>query len=413
MTLFEELKAREIIAQTSGDDEVAELINNGKAVFYTGFDPSADSLTAGHFVPLTLMKRLQSAGNKPIVLTGGGTMMVGDPSGRTDMRSMLTIDDIRANAKRFQAQFERFMTFGDGKTDAMAVDNSDWLMKLNYLDFLRDIGVHFSVNRMLAAECYKNRMAQGLTFLEFNYMIMQAYDFYHLNEQFGCNLQLGGDDQWSNILAGADLVRRKSGKQAHALTIALLLTHDGQKMGKTQKGALWLDKSKTSPYEFFQFFRNVHDDDALRYLKRLTFVTMDEIREYEGLTGSAVNEIKERLAFEMTAMVHGGEEANKAKETARGLFSGGAAETMPSTEITAAQLMDDALTVIDALVLCGIAKSKGEARRLIEQGGVTVDEQKVADIAQTIAREVLQNGVVLRKGKKVYHKITLRGPINL
>ncbi len=406
MTLFEELKARDIIAQSTGEEEVAALINNGKAIFYCGFDPSADSLTVGHFVPLTLLKRLQQHGNKPIVLLGGGTMLVGDPSGRSDMRQMMTADQIQANAEKMKAQMANFIDFSDDK--ALFVNNADWLRSLNYLDFLRDIGVHFSVNRMLTAECYKNRMEKGLTFLEFNYMLMQAYDFYHLHNEYGCNLELGGDDQWSNILAGADLVRRKTTHEAHALTISLLLTHDGKKMGKTASGAVWLDPAKTSPYDFYQFFRNTHDNDVVKILKRLTFMPLDDIAQYQSLSGSALNDAKERLAYEMTAMVHGADEAEKARETAKSLFGGGAdAADMPATTVTEADLSDGGLPVIDALVLTGIAKSKSEARRLMEQGGVEVDGVKTTALTDTIAGEQLQLGVVLKKGKKVYHKVTL------
>jgi len=404
MKLFDELIARDIIAQTTGNEEIADLINNGNATFYIGFDPTADSLTAGHFVPLTLLKRLQMTGNKPIVLTGGGTVMLGDPTDRTDMRPMLTLEQVRANAAKFRTQFEKFLDFS-GENAAIMVDNADWLLDLNYIEFLREFGTHFSVNRMLAAECYKNRLEKGLSFLEFNYMLLQAYDFYYLYEKYGCTLQLGGDDQWSNLLAGSDLIRRKIAKPAHCLTIALLLTNDGAKMGKTAKGALWLDPNKTSPYEFYQFFRNVHDADALKYLKRLTFVSLDEIAEYSTLSGSAINTVKERLAYEMTTMVHGDEEAHKAQETARGLFSGGTVTDMPTTKTA---FDSDAMPVIDALVLCGLAKSKGEARRLIEQGGVEVDDKKITDTYHTIAREQLETGVVLKKGKKGYHKLELQ-----
>ena len=407
MTLFEELKARGIIAQTSGDEEIADLVNGGRAVFYIGFDPSADSLTVGHFVPLTLMKRLQQTGNRPIVLVGGGTMMVGDPSGRTDMRSMMDSAQIAANVGRFRGQIGKFIDFSEDK--ALFVNNADWLLPLNYMEFLREVGVHFSVNRMLTAECYKNRLEKGLTFLEFNYMLMQSYDYLHLHRLHGCNLQCGGDDQWSNILSGADLVRRKTGHTAHAMTMALLLTHDGKKMGKTAQGAIWLDQARTSPYDFYQFFRNTHDNDVIPVMKRLTFLPLEQIDEYKGLSGSALNEAKGRLAFEMTAMVHGREEAEKAQEAARSLFEGsGLSADMPSTAIAPEQLTEGALRVVDALVVTGIAKSKGEARRLVEQGGVEVNGQRVGGIDATLEPPWPQDGFVLRKGKKVYHRITVK-----
>ena len=407
MGIYEELVARGLIAQVTNEDEIREMINNGKATFYIGFDCTADSLTAGHFMALTLMKRLQMAGNKPIALIGGGTTMIGDPSGRTDMRKMLTKEDIDHNAACFKRQMERFIDFGEGK--AIMLNNADWLLKLNYVDLLREVGACFSVNNMLRAECYKQRMEKGLSFLEFNYMIMQSYDFYHLYQEYGCNMQFGGDDQWSNMLGGTELIRRKLGKDAYAMTITLLLNSEGKKMGKTANGAVWLDPNKTSPFEFYQYWRNVGDGDVLKCLRMLTFLPLEQIDEMDRWQGSQLNTAKEILAFELTKLVHGEEEAAKAQAGARALFAGGGdTEHMPTTEVTAAQL-GDGMGLLELMVLAELAASKGEARRLVQQGGVTVDDQKIADIAYTITAEQFKDGqIIIKKGKKTFRKILLK-----
>lgn len=407
MTVYDELVARGLIAQVTDEEEIKELINNGKATFYIGFDPTADSLHVGHFMALCLMKRLQMAGNRPVVLIGGGTGYIGDPSGRSDMRTMMTPEQIEHNCACFKKQMERFIEFGDDK--AIMVNNADWLLKLNYIDFLREIGPHFSVNNMLRAECYKQRMEKGLSFLEFNYMTMQAYDFYYLFQHYGCNMEFGGDDQWSNMLAGTELIRKKLGKDAYAMTITLLLNSEGKKMGKTASGAVWLDPNKTSPYEFYQYWRNVDDADVLKCIRMLTFLPLEQIDEMDNWEGSQLNEAKEILAFELTKMVHGEEEAKKAQNTARAIFSGaGDSENMPQTEITEGDLTDGSADVLTLLVKAGLAKSKGEGRRLIKQGGVSVDGDKVTDANQTFAAEALKNGIVIKKGKKVFHKILLK-----
>ena len=401
MTVFQELKARDLIAQTTGDDEVRELVDSGKAVFYTGFDPTADSLTVGHFCPLILMRHLQKAGNRPIALIGGGTTMVGDPTDKTDMRTMMGKGLIDANAERFKAQMSHFIDFSDGK--AILVNNADWLLELNYVEFIRDIGVHFSVNRMLTADCYRSRMEKGLSFLEFNYMLMQSYDYLYLHEKYGVNLQCGGDDQWSNMLGGTELIRRKLGRDAHTMTIPLLLTREGKKMGKTAKGAIWLDPEKTGVYDFYQYFRNTADDDVVPYLKRLTFVPLDEIAEMERWQGSELNQAKERLALELTALIHGEEKARQVQEAAQALFAGaGSMDDVPTTTLD----FDPEIGVLDALVRCGVVPSKGEGRRLIEQGGLEIDGQKVTDVHAVIAREQCEgDGLMIKKGKKVYHRV--------
>ncbi len=407
MQIYEELVARGLIAQVTNEEEIRTMINAGKATFYIGFDCTADSLTAGHFMALTLMKRLQMAGNKPIALIGGGTTMIGDPSGRTDMRKMLTKEDIDHNAECFKRQMEKFIEFGEGK--AQMVNNADWLLNLNYIDMLREVGACFSVNNMLRAECYKQRMEKGLSFLEFNYMIMQSYDFYHLFKEYGCNMQFGGDDQWSNMLGGTELVRRKLGKDAHAMTITLLTDSQGKKMGKTAGNAVWLDPNKTSPFEFYQYWRNVADTDVLKCIRMLTFLPIEEINEMDSWEGSQLNKAKEILAFELTKLVHGEEEASKAQEAARALFAGGAnTDNMPTTALASEDFTEGKITVIDVLVKIGIAKSKGEARRLIDQGGVSVDDVKVSGIDAAIEEAKLENGgfVIIKKGKKVFHKIT-------
>ena len=407
MTVYDELVARGLIAQVTDEEEIKELINNGKATFYIGFDPTADSLHVGHFMALCLMKRLQMAGNRPVVLIGGGTGYIGDPSGRSDMRTMMTPEQIEHNCACFKKQMERFIEFGDDKP--IMVNNADWLLKLNYIDFLREIGPHFSVNNMLRAECYKQRMEKGLSFLEFNYMTMQAYDFYYLFQHYGCNMEFGGDDQWSNMLAGTELIRKKLGKDAYAMTITLLLNSEGKKMGKTASGAVWLDPNKTSPYEFYQYWRNVDDADVLKCIRMLTFLPLEQIDEMDNWEGSQLNEAKEILAFELTKMVHGEEEAKKAQNTAHAIFSGaGDSENMPQTEITEGDLTDGSADVLTLLVKAGLAKSKGEGRRLIKQGGVSVDGDKVTDANQTFAAEALKNGIVIKKGKKVFHKILLK-----
>lgn len=404
MGIYEELKARGLIAQVTDENEIREMINAGKATFYIGFDCTADSLTAGHFMALTLMKRLQMAGNKPIALIGGGTTMIGDPSGRTDMRKMLTKEDIDHNAACFKKQMERFIEFGPGK--ATMVNNADWLLKLNYVDLLREVGACFSVNNMLRAECYKQRMEKGLSFLEFNYMIMQSYDFYYMFKNMGCNMEFGGDDQWSNMLGGTELIRRKLGKDAHAMTITLLTDSQGKKMGKTAGNAVWLDANKTSPFEFYQYWRNVDDADVSKCIRMLTFLPMDEIEAMDAWDDSRINEKKEILAFELTNMVHGKEEAQKAQEVSRALFSGrGDDANMPATEL---ENVGDGIRILDLMLACSLVSSKGEARRLIQQGGVLVNDEKVSDIEMLFTPEMLKDGVKIRKGKKVFHKAILK-----
>ena len=406
MTIYDELKARGLIAQVTDEEEIKEVINNGKATFYIGFDCTADSLTAGHFMALTLMKRLQQAGNRPIALIGGGTTMIGDPSGRTDMRKMLTKEDIDHNAECFKRQMERFIEFGDGK--AMMLNNADWLLNLNYIELLREVGPCFSVNNMLRAECYKQRMEKGLSFLEFNYMIMQSYDFYHLFQNYGCNMEFGGDDQWSNMLGGTELIRRKLGKDAYAMTITLLTDSQGKKMGKTAGNAVWLDPNKTSPFEFYQYWRNVGDADVLKCIRMLTFLPLEQIDEMDHWEGEQLNKAKEILAYELTKMVHGEEEAEKAQATARGLFSGDADhENMPATQLDAALVKDGTVGLLAAMVAAGLCGSNREARQLVQQGGVLVDGEKVTDPKAALTVEALNKGVVIKKGKKVYHKVTL------
>ena len=406
MGVYEELVARGLIAQVTDEKEIRELVNSGKAVFYIGFDPTADSLHVGHFMALCLMKRLQMAGNKPIALIGGGTAMVGDPSGRTDMRQMMTPETIQHNVDCFKKQMSRFIDFSDDK--ALMVNNADWLMDLNYVDVLRDVGAHFSVNRMLTAECYKQRMEKGLSFLEFNYMIMQSYDFYALYKKYGCNMQFGGDDQWSNMLGGTELIRRKLGKDAYAMTINLLLNSEGKKMGKTQSGAVWLSAEKTSPYDFYQYWRNVDDSDVIKCLKMLTFLSLEEIAEFEKLKGAEINKAKEVLAFELTKLVHGEEEATKAQNTARTVFAGGGKDAnMPSTDLTKEEL-GEGIQILDLLVKCGLISSKGEGRRLITQNGISVDDVKVSDVFLEIKEDDFTNNeLVIKKGKKVHHKVNL------
>ena len=407
MTVYEELVARGLIAQVTNENEIREMVNNGKATFYIGFDCTADSLTAGHFMALVLMKRLQLAGNKPIALIGGGTTMIGDPSGRTDMRKMLTKEDIEHNAACFKRQMENFIDFSEGK--AMMINNAEWLLDLNYVELLREVGACFSVNNMLRAECYKQRMEKGLSFLEFNYMIMQSYDFYYLFKTYGCNMQFGGDDQWSNMLGGTELIRKKLGKDAHAMTITLLTDSQGKKMGKTAGNAVWLDANKTSPYDFFQYWRNVDDADVIKCMKMLTFVPLEEIYEYEKLEGSQLNAVKERLGYELTKMIHGEEEAKKALETARSLFTGGAnTSDMPSTDITAGDFTDGSIGILDLMLKCDLIPSKGEGRRLVQQGGVSLNDGKVTDPATQLTAEDFKDGyVVIKKGKKVFHKVNL------
>ena len=407
MEIYEELKARGLIAQVTNEDEIRELVNAGKATFYIGFDPTADSLHVGHFMALCLMKRLQMAGNKPVVLIGGGTGYVGDPSGRTDMRSMMTPETIQHNCDCFKKQMERFIELGPDK--AIMVNNADWLLKLNYIDLLRDVGACFSVNNMLRAECYKQRMEKGLSFLEFNYMIMQSYDFYHLFKHYGCNMQFGGDDQWSNMLGGTELIRKKLGKDAYAMTITLLLNSEGKKMGKTQSGAVWLDPNKTSPFEFYQYWRNVADADVLKCIRMLTFLPLEEIDKMDKWEGSQLNTAKEILAFELTKLVHGEEEANKAQQTARALFSGsGNLDNMPSYTLSKDDLTDGKIAVNDILFKAGMTKSKGEGRRLIEQGGVSVNDKKVASAVETVCADDFSDGsIIVKKGKKVFYKIIL------
>ena len=408
MGVYEELQERGLIAQITNEDEVRELINNGKAVFYIGFDPTADSLHVGHFMALCLMKRLQMAGNKPIALIGGGTAMVGDPSGRTDMRQMMTPETIQHNVDCFKKQMERFIDFSDGK--ALLVNNADWLMNLNYIELLRDVGAHFSVNRMLTAECYKQRMEKGLSFLEFNYMIMQSYDFFNLYKEYGCNMQFGGDDQWSNMLGGTELIRRKLGKDAYAMTITLLLNSEGKKMGKTQSGAVWLDPKKTSPYDFYQYWRNVTDADVLKCLRMLTFLPLEQIDEMDKWEGSQLNKAKEILAYELTALVHGEEEAKKADTAAKSLFAGGAkGGSVPTTEITKDEL-GEGLQIIEVLEKCKLIPSRGEGRRLVQQGGVRVNEEKVTDIGTVITAEMCdEDGIIMiQKGKKTFHQLKVK-----
>ena len=406
MTIYDELKARGLIAQVTDEEEIKELINNGKATFYIGFDCTADSLTAGHFMALTLMKRLQMAGNKPIALIGGGTTMIGDPSGRTEMRKMLTKEDIDHNAECFKRQMERFIEFGEGK--AMMLNNADWLLNLNYIELLREVGPCFSVNNMLRAECYKQRMEKGLSFLEFNYMIMQSYDFYHLFQNYGCNMEFGGDDQWSNMLGGTELIRRKLGKDAYAMTITLLTDSQGKKMGKTAGNAVWLDPNKTSPFEFYQYWRNVGDADVLKCIRMLTFLPLEQIDEMDHWEGEQLNKAKEILAYELTSMVHGAEEAEKAQSAARQLFSGVADhENMPTTQLDAALVKDGKVGLLAAMVGAKLCGSNREARQLVQQGGVLVDGEKVTDPTFGLTVEQLQNGVVIKKGKKTYHKVML------
>ena len=407
MGIYEELQARGLIAQVTDEDEIKELVNTGKATFYIGFDPTADSLHVGHFMALCLMKRLQEAGNKPIALIGGGTGYIGDPSGRSDMRSMMTPETIQHNCDCFKKQMSRFIDFSEGK--ALMVNNADWLLDLNYIDLLREIGPHFSVNRMLTAECYKQRMEKGLSFLEFNYMIMQSYDFYMLFQKYGCNLQFGGDDQWSNMLGGTELIRRKLGKNACAMTITLLLNSEGKKMGKTQSGAVWLDPNKTSPFEFYQYWRNVADADVLKCIRMLTFLPLEEIDKMDSWEGAQLNAAKEILAFELTKLVHGEEEAQKSQEAARTLFSQGAAADMPTTELNEEDLTDGNIDILSMLVKSGLVPSKSDARRAVQQGGVAVDGEKVEDIHATFAGEDMAGeGIVLKKGKKNFRKIVMK-----
>ena len=405
MGIYEELTARGLIAQVTDEEQIRDLVNNGKATFYIGFDCTADSLHVGHFMALCLMKRLQMAGNKPIALIGGGTTMIGDPSGRNDMRKMLTKADIDHNAECFKRQMERFIDFGEGK--AMMLNNADWLMKLNYIELLREVGACFSVNNMLRAKCYEQRMEKGLSFLEFNYMIMQSYDFYHMFQEYGCNMQFGGDDQWSNMLGGTELIRRKLGKDAQAMTITLLLNSEGKKMGKTASGAVWLDPNKTTPYDFYQYWRNVGDQDVLKCIRMLTFLPLEQIDEMDKWEGSQLNRAKEILAYELTALVHGEEEAKKAEESAKALFgAGGNNANMPTSTLTDADFENGNINVLSMLVATGLCPSRGEARRLVQQGGVTIDDVKVASIDESLARERFEGeGVIVRKGKKVFHRV--------
>ena len=405
MGIYEELKARGLIAQVTDEEQIRDLVNNGKATFYIGFDCTADSLHVGHFMALCLMKRLQMAGNKPIALIGGGTTMIGDPSGRNDMRKMLTKADIDHNAECFKRQMERFIDFGEGK--AIMLNNADWLMKLNYIELLREVGACFSVNNMLRAKCYEQRMEKGLSFLEFNYMIMQSYDFYHMFQEYGCNMQFGGDDQWSNMLGGTELIRRKLGKDAQAMTITLLLNSEGKKMGKTASGAVWLDPNKTTPYDFYQYWRNVGDQDVLKCIRMLTFLPLEQIDEMDKWEGSQLNRAKEILAYELTALVHGEEEAKKAEESAKALFgAGGNNANMPTSTLTDADFENGNINVLSMLVATGLCPSRGEARRLVQQGGVTIDDVKVASIDESLARERFEGeGIIVRKGKKVFHRV--------
>ncbi|MBQ2041132.1 MAG: tyrosine--tRNA ligase [Lachnospiraceae bacterium] len=406
MGIYEELIERGLIAQVTDETEIREMVNAGKATFYIGFDPTADSLHVGHFMALCLMKRLQMAGNKPVALVGGGTGMIGDPSGRTDLRKMMTVETIQHNCDCFRKQMERFIHFGDGKDDAIMVNNADWLLNLNYIEFLRDIGVHFSVNKMLAARCYENRMEQGLTFFEFNYMIMQAYDFYRLYQDYGCNMQFGGDDQWSNMLAGTELIRKKLGKDAHAMTITLLLNSEGKKMGKTASGAVWLDPDKTSPYDFYQYWRNIDDADVLKCLKMLTFLPLDEIKKMESWEGAQLNRAKEILAHELTELVHGKEEADKAEAAAKAVFSGASSEHMPTYTVTADALTDGRIDLLSILVNAGLCSSRGDARRNVEQGGVTVADAKVTDSkASYSVEDIGAEGMIVKRGKKNFVRV--------
>ena len=407
MGIYEELQARGLIAQVTDEEHIRDMVNNGKATFYIGFDCTADSLHVGHFMALCLMKRLQMAGNRPIALIGGGTTMIGDPSGRTDMRKMLTKEDIDHNAACFKRQMERFIDFGPGK--AMMLNNAEWLMNLNYIELLREVGACFSVNNMLRAECYKQRMEKGLSFLEFNYMIMQSYDFYYRFQHYGCNMQFGGNDQWSNMLGGTELIRRKLGKDAQAMTITLLLNSEGKKMGKTASGAVWLDPNKTTPFEFYQYWRNVGDDDVLKCIRMLTFLPLEQIDEMDKWEGSQLNRAKEILAFELTKLVHGEEEAQKAEAAAKALFAGGSDDSnMPTTELTEDQLTDGSIAILDLMLACKLVPSKGEGRRLVQQGGVMVNEEKVSSIDASFTAEQLRQGLKIRKGKKVYHKAVLK-----
>jgi len=407
MTIFDELKARGLLAQLTDEEEIKELINNGKATFYIGFDPTADSLHVGHFMALCLMKRLQMAGNKPIALIGGGTAMIGDPSGRTDMRSMMTKETIAHNVDCFKQQMSKFIDFSEGK--ALLVNNADWLLDLNYVEVLREVGAHFSVNRMLTAECYKQRMEKGLSFLEFNYMIMQSYDFYKLFQDYGCNMQFGGDDQWSNMLGGTELIRRKLGKDAYAMTITLLLNSEGKKMGKTQKGAVWLDPNKTSPFEFYQYWRNVADADVLKCIRMLTFLPLEQIDEMDAWEGSQLNQAKEILAFELTKLVHGEEEATKAQESAKALFSAGNAENMPTYELKDEDFRDGTIDIIGVVASAGLCASRSEARRAVEQGGVTVDGEKVTDLKTVYTKDDFTgDGKVVKRGKKSFKRVVAK-----
>ena len=407
MTVYEELQARGLIAQVTDEEEIRELVNNGKATFYIGFDPTADSLHVGHFMALCLMKRLQMAGNTPIALIGGGTGMIGDPSGRSDMRQMMTVETIQHNCECFKKQMSRFIDFSDGK--AMMVNNADWLMNLNYIEVLREVGPHFSVNRMLTHECYKQRMERGLTFLEFNYMIMQSYDFYMLYQKYGCNMQFGGDDQWANMLGGTELIRRKLGEDAYAMTITLLLNSEGKKMGKTQSGAVWLDPNKTSPFDFYQYWRNVADADVLKCLRMLTFLPLEQIDEMDKWEGSQLNQAKEILAYELTSLVHGEEEAKKAQEGARALFSMGNAADMPTTELTEEDFTEDAIDLISLLVKAELVPTRSEGRRAIQQGGVSIDGEKITDIYHSVAKtDIPEDGLVLKRGKKKFKKICVK-----
>ena len=407
MGVYEELRARGLIAQVTNEEEIRKMVNEGKAVFYIGFDPTADSLHVGHFMALCLMKRLQMAGNKPIALIGGGTGMVGDPSGRSDMRTMMTVETIQHNCDCFKKQMSRFIDFSEGK--AMMVNNAEWLLNLNYIDFLREIGPHFSVNNMLRAECYKQRMEKGLSFLEFNYMLMQSYDFYELFQRYGCNMQFGGDDQWSNMLGGTELIRRKLGKDAHAMTITLLLNSEGKKMGKTQSGAVWLDPNKTSPFEFYQYWRNIADADVLKCLRMLTFLPLEQIDEMDKWEGSQLNQAKEILAYELTSLVHGEEEAKKAQESARALFAGGAAAEMPTAELSDADLSDGSIDLLSIVQKSGLCASRSEARRNVEQGGVSVDGEIVKDIKAVYTKEQLSGeGIVVKRGKKNFRRVVVK-----
>ena len=407
MGIYEELQARGLIAQVTDEEHIRDMVNNGKATFYIGFDCTADSLHVGHFMALCLMKRLQMAGNRPIALIGGGTTMIGDPSGRTDMRKMLTKEDIDHNAACFKRQMERFIDFGPGK--AMMLNNADWLLGLNYVELLREVGACFSVNNMLRAECYKQRMEKGLSFLEFNYMIMQSYDFYYMFQHYGCNMQFGGNDQWSNMLGGTELIRRKLGKDAQAMTITLLLNSEGKKMGKTASGAVWLDPNKTTPFEFYQYWRNVGDDDVLRCIRMLTFLPLERIDEMDKWEGSQLNRAKEILAYELTKLVHGEEEANKAQEAAKALFGAGSDDSnMPTTELDESALTDGKIAILDLMLACGLIPSKGEGRRLVQQGGVVVNDEKVATIDAAFTAAQLKAGLKIRKGKKVFHKAILK-----